>query len=91
MYLVADAALYATAEEHSVRFLAAVPASDGGSAAGDGAAHEIAARPPLPASLMRWRSAGRRRRRSRDGSAAGGGGVGHEMVARPPASASLTR
>ena len=54
MYLTTDATLDATTEEHSV------PAADGGAAAGDEAAHEMAVRPAAASSVTRWRR-GRRR------------------------------
>jgi len=74
MYLAADATLDATTEELSL------PAADGGAAAGDGAAHEMAARPPAAPSVTRWRRGRRRWCGSRDGGAATGVGVAHEIA-----------
>jgi len=75
MSLAADATLDATTEEHSL------PASDGGAAAGDGAAHEMAARPPAAFQVTRWWRGRRRWWGSRDGGAAAGVGVAHEIAA----------
>jgi len=74
MYMAADATLDATTEELSL------PAADGGAAAGDGAAHEMAARPAAAPSVTRWRHGRRRWCGSRDGGAATGVGVAHEIA-----------
>ena len=88
MYLAADATFDATTKEQSV------PAADGGVAAGDGAAHEIAARPPLPPLVTRYLRPAAAASVTSDGGAAAGGVVSHEITGgvvtprRAPADAS---